>query len=134
MADMSCPAWGSAETEPAAIESCEVNKPATRTGMAFKFLFIRIIPPPGLHETFPFPCDRANGSDTPSGQAHLLSLCNCVLYQGNIYCVFTNHEITIFIFQIAPHTMQVNGVSHHGIVDQRDPEPLTVFQQHRCGI
>ena len=43
--------------------------------------------------------------------------------------MFTNHEITVFIFQIAPHTMQVNGVSHHGIVDQRDPEPLTVFQQ-----
>jgi hypothetical protein len=36
-------------------------------------------------------------------------------------------KITVFIFQITPHTMEVNRVSHHGVIDQRDPESFTVF-------
>ena len=48
--------------------------------------------------------------------------------------VFTNHEVAVRILQITPHAVKVDGVSHHGVVDQRDADTLAVLKAQRLGI
>src|SRR5258708_31418410 len=37
-------------------------------------------------------------------------------------------ELTVAIFQLTPKSVQMNGVLHHGVVDENEAHTLTQFQ------
>ncbi len=67
--------------------------------MAFKFLFIRIIST-RLHG---YPISMIEQMAVIRPAASLPVTRQLLLYRGNIYCVFTNHEITVFIVDARHH-------------------------------
>ncbi|MNM52372.1 hypothetical protein D3C81_634500 [compost metagenome] len=48
--------------------------------------------------------------------------------------VFAHHELAVLVFEVAPHAVQVDGVHHHRVVDQHDPQPLAVLEAQRLCI
>src|SRR5690348_6003170 len=48
--------------------------------------------------------------------------------------VFVGSELTVAIFQLAPKSMQMNGVLHHGVIDQHEADTFTEFQMNRLGL
>ncbi len=48
--------------------------------------------------------------------------------------VFADEECAGFVFQFAPHAVQVNRVIHHRVVDQHDAEALAVREAQRLGL
>ena len=49
-------------------------------------------------------------------------------------CVFTYLETAAIRLQFTPQTMQVHGVSHHGVVVQNNASSLAVFKVHGRGL
>ncbi|MCY1446240.1 hypothetical protein D9M71_627940 [compost metagenome] len=48
--------------------------------------------------------------------------------------MLANHEVAVLVLQIAPHAVEVDGVSHHGVVDQGDAKTLAIFQPQRFSV
>src|SRR5687767_5559034 len=48
--------------------------------------------------------------------------------------VLANLKLASLVLDFAPHSMQVNGVRHHGIVHKSDAQPLTIVEPQRLRL
>src|ERR1700739_1214445 len=48
--------------------------------------------------------------------------------------VLVGGELTAAIFQLTPKSVQMNGVLHHGVVDENEAHALTQFQVDWLGL
>ncbi|MNP86990.1 hypothetical protein D3C76_1875800 [compost metagenome] len=42
--------------------------------------------------------------------------------------MFAHHEVTVLVLQVAPHAVEMDGVSHHGVVDQSEAKTLAILE------
>ena len=48
--------------------------------------------------------------------------------------VFAAEELAIRRFHLAPHSMQVDGVVHHAVVNEHNAQTLTVVESQRLAL
>lgn len=51
----------------------------------------------------------------------------------HIQGVFARNQFTLAVFQLHPHAVEVNGVLHHGVVDEDEAQPLIFHKVNRAG-
>lgn len=42
--------------------------------------------------------------------------------------VLADEEFSLVRLHLAPHTVQVNGMIHHAVVHEHDPQPLAIIE------
>ena len=51
----------------------------------------------------------------------------------HIHCMFAEMEGPVVVLDIAPHPVKVNGMGHHGVVNENDPQSFTILENDRVG-